>query len=50
MKIILAMPPLLEGLLGLEFKILSQKVLHLRLGLTFENYFFFCVCVPTLCI
>jgi len=39
MKIHLVLPPLLAGLLGLEFKILSQAVLYIRAGLTFENYF-----------
>jgi len=39
MKIHLVLPPLFAGLLGLEFKILSQTVLNIRAGLTFENYF-----------
>jgi hypothetical protein len=39
MKIHLALPPLFAGLLGLEFKILSQAALYVRAALTFDNYF-----------
>jgi hypothetical protein len=41
MIIHLVLPPLPAGLLDLEFKILSQAVLNIRAGLTFENYFVF---------
>jgi hypothetical protein len=39
MKICLALPPLLAGLLVLEFKLLILAVRDIRAGLTFENYF-----------